>query len=602
MGEVRLCEDRRVGREVALKVMRADAAAGPDATARFLREARIQGQLEHPAIVPVHDLGVGEGGAPYFTMKRLRGMTLEQILAGQRAGDARLVEQHSRRKLLTQFASVCQAVEFAHSRGVVHRDLKPCNIMLGDFGEVYVLDWGVAKLLDAGPDGAADPVAPVAGAGQPTTGRAAGSAPDTAYGAVLGTPGYMAPEQLRGETDKVDARADVYALGAILFEVLTLAPLHEGASSSSIIESTLAGADARAVTRVPHRDVPPELEAICVRATAPAREDRYGAVRELHADLERYLDGDRDLERRRQAAAIHAAAAELAAQRALADDDADARRVAMGEAGRALALDPAHRGALELVTRLLVSPPRAAPPEVERAVHESMSASSRVEARAAMWSYLTYFLFAPLFLWLGVRDCWLLIALGALVVLGTGCAWVLSRRPSPGVVLVAIALNAIFMALLTRSFGPFMIVPSLAAVTTLTFVLHVHLQRLWLTIGIGCAAVVAPAVLEWVGVLSPTVGFRDGALELLPNMVAFSRTPVMATLILSSVGTIVVAALLIHYLRVAQIDAERRMHMQSWQFRQLVPAEAQGAVALPTVEAPASQCSVCPITGRAAAP
>src|SRR5580693_3901671 len=213
MGVVHACRDRRIGRDVALKMVRAEHAARGDLVARFLREACVQGQLEHPAIVPVYDLGRDPEGNVYFTMKRVRGATFEQIFAALRDDDEYALRQFSRRKLLTAFASICQALHFAHARGVIHRDLKPGNVMLGDFGEVYLLDWGLAKLQSG--------MEPPALA----TGTAAGGG-RSVHGATMGTPGYMPPEQVRGEP--VDARSDVYALGALLFELLALEPLHPG--------------------------------------------------------------------------------------------------------------------------------------------------------------------------------------------------------------------------------------------------------------------------------------------------------------------------------------------------------------------------------------
>src|SRR5262249_3860960 len=141
MGVVHLCSDRRIGREIALKLAREGGLA-----ARFLREARVQGRLEHPAVVPVYDLGRAPDGKLYFTMKPVRRRNVGDILERQRRGDAEAREQYTRRKLLTAFVNVCLAVDFAHSRGVLHRDLKPANVMLGDFGEVYVLDWGLARI------------------------------------------------------------------------------------------------------------------------------------------------------------------------------------------------------------------------------------------------------------------------------------------------------------------------------------------------------------------------------------------------------------------------------------------------------------------------
>src|SRR3954471_17945738 len=170
MGEVLLAHDEVIGREVAIKRMRR-ADPDPDAETRFVREAKIQARLQHPSIVPVHELGRDADGRPYFTMKRLAGVTLHQLLGGPR------------QRLLRAFADVCLAVEFAHEHGVIHRDIKPTNIMLGDFGEVYVLDWGVARVLDED------------GSGHPSVRDIITVEGETQVGAVMGTPGYMAPEQ-----------------------------------------------------------------------------------------------------------------------------------------------------------------------------------------------------------------------------------------------------------------------------------------------------------------------------------------------------------------------------------------------------------------------
>jgi serine/threonine-protein kinase len=339
----------------------------------------VQGQLEHPAIVPVYDLGVDPEGAAYFTMKRVRGMTLAEVLEALRHKDTAVVGRYSRRKLLTAFSSVCLAVDFAHRRGVLHRDLKPANVMLGDFGEVYVLDWGLARTA-----GAAElPEEPVAATPVETEIR-------TAHGALLGTPGYMAPEQVRGERERIDARADVYALGCVLFEVLALEPLHGRRSAPELIASTVTGAEARPSRRVPQADVPPELDGICAKATALAPEDRFASARALHEAVERYLDGDRDVELRRQLASGHAdAAAEAAAlARAPGDGAGEARRSAMREVGRALALDPQNESALRTLVSLLTEPPREIPPEARAEMEESAHVQSRLAARIGGVGYL----------------------------------------------------------------------------------------------------------------------------------------------------------------------------------------------------------------------
>src|SRR3569623_3016195 len=178
-----------------------------DQVSRCLREARIQGRREHPAVVPVHELWYDGESRPVFVMKQLAGTTLAQVIARLAAGDTEAIATFSRQRLLRAFADVCLAIEFAHTRGVVHRDLKPANIMLGDFGEVYVLDWGVARVSGGEDDRASFADIDTA------------DGTNTVAGAILGTPGYIAPEQIRGEAD-LDGRAAVYALGCILFVLL----------------------------------------------------------------------------------------------------------------------------------------------------------------------------------------------------------------------------------------------------------------------------------------------------------------------------------------------------------------------------------------------
>src|SRR5688500_7293472 len=194
MGAVRLYRDRQIGRRVAMKTLRAEHRVRPQSELRFVREARVQGQLEHPSIVPVHELGVDPSGASYFTMKRIRGVDLDTIVTGLAHGVSGLADRWSRRRLLTAFSQVCLTVDFAHQRGVLHRDLKPGNVMLGEFGEVYVLDWGLAKPFAANTivDEASEPVGL-----NPATGPAGGASPQTKLGTVLGTPGYIAPELVR---------------------------------------------------------------------------------------------------------------------------------------------------------------------------------------------------------------------------------------------------------------------------------------------------------------------------------------------------------------------------------------------------------------------
>jgi hypothetical protein len=219
IGRVWLARDHDLGRDVALKELRPDRADRPDLAARFVAEAQVTGQLEHPGIVPVYEMARGEDGQAFYTMRFVRGRTLTDAVQAHHdraaAGAARPLEL---RELLTAFVAICNAVAFAHARGVVHRDLKGGNVVLGDFGEVMVLDWGLARLVGKA-DGPEPPVA-VAPVGEDG---------ETVQGQVLGTPGYMAPEQARGLTEQIGPHSDVYGLGAILCEILTARPPFSGA-------------------------------------------------------------------------------------------------------------------------------------------------------------------------------------------------------------------------------------------------------------------------------------------------------------------------------------------------------------------------------------
>jgi eukaryotic-like serine/threonine-protein kinase len=250
MCAVFLAEDPSLGRRVALKVLDVPDPDG-DLAERLNREARILARLEHPGIAPVHDVGRLPDGRVYYAMKFVEGPRLDAFAAS----NATLPER------LRVFQRIVEAVAFAHDRGVLHRDLKPENIMVGPFGEVLVMDWGLAKALDPSPTAAAD--VDSAGTGRPPS----ASGPHTGHGAVLGTPGYMAPEQARGEVENLDARTDVYALGAVL--------------------SFLVSA------RAPGGGVPRPLLAVCAKAMAETKDDRYPDALALGAEIARYLDGNR---------------------------------------------------------------------------------------------------------------------------------------------------------------------------------------------------------------------------------------------------------------------------------------------------------------------
>jgi serine/threonine protein kinase len=244
MGSVWLAEDEVLGRRVALKVLDLIAPV-EDMPARLLQEAQVLARLEHPGIVPVHDAGKLPDGRAFYCMKYVEGKTLAEALPAKSVPD--------RLRLLQRIA---EPLEFAHAAGFIHRDLKPDNIMIGAFGEVLVMDWGLAKLCTSGP---AEASGGVQGA------RALpSSSSETQQGSVLGTPGYMSPEQMRGDSG-IDHRSDIYSLGAILQYMVT------GSSPA----------------------VPKPLQAICNKAMAADPDDRYQSAREMMADVARYLDGER---------------------------------------------------------------------------------------------------------------------------------------------------------------------------------------------------------------------------------------------------------------------------------------------------------------------
>ena len=275
MGEVMEVFDQDLRRTVALK--RLKAGAGERLLAHLIQEAQITAQLEHPNIPSVHALGIDEAGRTFFTMTRLRGQTLQELL-DRRREDPQARAEITTGRLLRILLQVSYAVAFAHSRGVMHRDLKPDNIIIGQFGEVRVMDWGLAKVAGAPqePDGA-EPGPPL---------ETSVDRPETCAGTFAGTPGYASPEQAQGRTD-LDPRADVYALGAILYAMLAGRPPVVADGVLATIEATVEGdvPPLQDLARIPDR-----LAAVAHRALAVAREDRYPDVWALLEDLEAYLE------------------------------------------------------------------------------------------------------------------------------------------------------------------------------------------------------------------------------------------------------------------------------------------------------------------------
>ena len=293
MGEVLAARDRSLRRVVAYKRLLPEAAANASVLGRFLTEAQITSQLDHPNVVPIYGLEVTEGGSLAYAMKMIEGVELADVLrdaaASEQAGE--VPKGHDLAARLEIFVKVCDAMSFAHSRGVLHRDLKPGNVMVGRYGQVYVVDWGIARLMgepglaqDAGTaSDATDTIDTI------TTDTAPGDATRTRVGQALGTPSYMSPEQARGHNAALDARSDIFTLGLILQEVVTLQRARAG---GSIAEALLAAAHGMRKPIVAGRRVAPELCAIIAKATEPDVAARYPDVDALAADVRRHLRGD----------------------------------------------------------------------------------------------------------------------------------------------------------------------------------------------------------------------------------------------------------------------------------------------------------------------
>ncbi|MBA2545030.1 MAG: serine/threonine protein kinase, partial [Deltaproteobacteria bacterium] len=481
-----------------------------------------------------------ELGRPYFSMKRLAGNTLTRVL-----------EVATRQRLMRAFADVCRAVDFAHSRGIVHRDLKPANIILGEFGEVYVIDWGVARVLgDASGLVTAD------------IDTMEGSAPANQ---TLGTPGYMAPEQI-ADPD-VNRPADIYALGAILFEILAGEPLHP---IDNALESTRAHTlSTSPAARRPERAIPPELDALCsvmLSKKAGVRPNaRFCADR-----VEEYLDGDRDVARRRTMAneMVWAARASL---------DSGRRPEAMRTASRALALDPQAEGAAELVTMLMLDPPKTPPEELREALRNSDAVYISHHARGAIPGYVLISLFLPLIVLNGVLDWTVVLGILAASLAMAFAAWQLVRKPNRSFAwMVAYAIgNSLLLVLLGRLGGAFAFVPALVSYITASVITYpAFLERRWVLIGVMVTGLLVPFGLEISDVMERTWELRTDGILIRGAAMDLTGASALITIIAVSVAIVVMAGIQYAKLGVANRDAQHRLVTLAWHLRQLLPAAA----------------------------
>ena len=498
-------------------------------------------------------------------MKRLSGTTLQTKLAEARAlADAptaseaiHLSDSLTRslapptvaQPLLRAFVDVCLAIDFAHARNVVHRDLKPANIMLGGYGEVYVLDWGVARVLGAG-DATERVEVPASTGG-------------TYAGALLGTPGYMAPEQARGE--QVGTPADVYSLGCILFEILAGEPAHP--SGAAALAANIANEPGTPDQRTPERGIAPELDALCAGALATDPEARP-SVRALADAVQRYLDGDRDLALRRKLADQQITAARAAKLRGDGDSHADAIRAA----SHAFALDPESRVAANVLTSLIFEPPRTISAGLEQRLRDVDTRAMAQQWRSATAAYAVFFLFLPLLVWQGVRD-WTVIAAGfacitAIIVIGrTAISRTAVSAP------LALALNMAFMLLFTRLYGTIFVIPGILAVETFAWMAYPRfIDHPWAPLVVMGGTQLVPIVLEQLGVITSTWSVHDG--EIVTTSVALDISPgrTQTVLVLVALATVVVAGVFSRALAKGRRDAQRELEIQTWNLRHLLPS------------------------------
>ena len=305
MGVVHQARDLRIVRNVAMKVIKTSSQFSRENVLRFVDEAQLTGQLQHPNIIPVYELGLDEYREVFYTMKYVKGTTLDQVLRRIREREEEAIRKYPLATLLTVFQKICDGVAYAHSMGVVHRDLKPDNVMIGEYGEVLVMDWGLAKKMASGMHdehlGDTKPQMP------PSDLRGF----ETLNGLIVGTPPYISPEAARGELDLIDARSDIYVLGTILYAILTLRPPFLGKEFGELIEQIVSGQFTHptsysqpvnplrqneppppgpdgvncVLSHLPGRRVPEGLAAIIVKAMAPERTPRYQTVAELQADI-----------------------------------------------------------------------------------------------------------------------------------------------------------------------------------------------------------------------------------------------------------------------------------------------------------------------------
>jgi eukaryotic-like serine/threonine-protein kinase len=565
MGIVRARSDRRIGRDVAVKTLRPDRKENTEAIVRFLREACIQAQLEHPSIVPVYDLGRTPEGELYFTMKRVNGETLRDVLVRLREKETLATATFTRRKLLKAFVSVCHAVHYAHTRGVIHRDLKPLNVMLGPFGEVYVLDWGIARLVGSHDAPSQPALERIDETGERMTNE----------GRSLGTLGFMAPEQAR-DAARADVRSDVFSLGAVLFELLTYERLVHGGERGAKFAYVLDGVEARASVRAPEADVPPELEEACVTATAFDPSKRFATARALGDAVERFLDGDLNLERRRELARLHVDAARMALGEG--GESRFSRPTALKELGVSLALDPENVEAASMLVRALTSQPRDVPLQVVRRIRDQRAKERVAAVRGIGFAMLAWLTTIPLIAWMGVRSMPWCIVMYAFALATFVLGWYGARRRPSGTGLHLPTLFTSMAVICCQSgfFGPLLFMPTSLMVGLAIALTFAEPKDMRLVIACALAVFFVPILLEGAGVLPPSYVMNHEGLLVLPRLAWFPARQTWVVLVFSNLFGIATTIVATSRLRRDFLGAEEKLQLRLWQLEQLVPSLSSG--------------------------
>jgi len=542
----------------------------------------VQAQLEHPSVVPVFEVGRSVEASPeeasaFFTMRKVTGVPLDEILEGKRAGDPRmstsLSDEFSRHRLLTAFSQVCLAVHYAHARGVLHRDLKPSNIMLGEFGEVYVLDWGLAKLTpedDPSRPSGANAFAPTSSGDVAIAAVTASGGRrhyQTALGTALGTPAYMAPEQVSGR-ERLDARADVFALGAVLFEILTLQTLLDESAVEARIRGGDADWDARPSVRAPDAMIPPEFDRICVRATAKDTDKRYASARALHDVIEAYLNGERDQElRSKLAESLLAQAEERKQSTEKGSHDAAIRLV-----NRALALAPDDPRALELLVDLLKATSGESRKARDEVLKEGVERQRRAQPLGVALFTIPWLTLYPLLSAIrGVRSPWLAAVPAVGWVIAALANYIDHQRGTQDRVIYPTVFIFIAVALTAIPFGPLLVAPALAVTLVANVIIISAARNRTKTLLVACLSLIVPTLVVWAG-LYDVYRFESETTIVLRSL--FTRVrPFNLSIVLSSVDLLMLFSTSFFASRLRdEIEHARSANaLFAWQLSKLLP-------------------------------